>query len=85
MSNSSSYICSSKKTNDQDDKFKICDIVEISKFENLFAKEYVPNWSEEFLLWEKKWRGLVASDLKGEELVGRFYKEEQQKRLIYLT
>ena len=44
---SSTYIDSSKKINDKDPKFKIGDIVRISKFKNIFAKGYVPNWSEE--------------------------------------
>ena len=44
---SSTYIDSSKKINDKNPKFKIGDIVRISKFKNIFAKGYVPNWSEE--------------------------------------
>ena len=31
----------------RDPKFKIVDIVRISKYKNLFAKGYTPNWSEE--------------------------------------
>ena len=30
-----------------DPKFKISDIVRISKYKNIFAKGYVPNWSED--------------------------------------
>ena len=33
--------------NDQDRKFKIGDIFRISKYQRVFAKFYVPNWSEE--------------------------------------
>ena len=44
--NSSKYVGSSKEINDQDPKFKIDDIVRISKHKNIFAKCYVPNWSE---------------------------------------
>ena len=43
------YIDSSKKTNDKDPKFKIGDIVRISKYNNIFAKEYVPLYV--------KWKG----------------------------
>ena len=50
---SSIYIDSSKEFNDKDPKFKVDDIVRISKYKNIFAKGYVPNWSEE-LLWLKK-------------------------------
>ena len=42
------YIDSSKEiNNNKDPKFKIGDIVRISKYKNIFAKGYVPNWSEE--------------------------------------
>ena len=44
---SSTYIDSSKEINDQDPKFKIGDVVRISKYKNIFAKDYIPNWSEE--------------------------------------
>ena len=44
---SSTYIDSSKEINNKDPKFKIGDIVRISKYKNIFAKDYVPNWSEE--------------------------------------
>ena len=44
---SNTYIDSSKEINDKDPKFKIGDIVRISKYKNIFAKGYVPNWCEE--------------------------------------
>ena len=37
------YINSSKEINDEDPKFKIFDILRISKYKNIFAKSYVPN------------------------------------------
>ena len=39
----STYIDSSKEINNEDPKFKIGDIVRISKYKNIFAKGYVPN------------------------------------------
>ena len=47
------YINSTKETNDEYPKFKIGGIVRISKFKCIFAKCYVPNWSEKFLLLQK--------------------------------
>ena len=47
---SSPCINSSKETNEEDSKIKIDDIVRISKYKNIFAKGYVPNWSFEVLL-----------------------------------
>ena len=43
---SNTYIDPSKEINDKDPKFKISDIVRISKYKKIFAKGYVPNWSE---------------------------------------
>ena len=40
---SNTYIDSSKEINDEDPRFKIGDIVRISKYENIFAKVYTPN------------------------------------------
>ena len=41
------YIDSSKEINGKDRKFKIGNIVRISKYKNIFGKVYIPNWSEE--------------------------------------
>ena len=43
----STYIDSSKRINCQDPKFKIGGIVRTSNYKSMFAKGYVPNWSEE--------------------------------------
>ena len=44
---SNTYIDSGKEINNKDPEFKIGDIVRISKYKNIFAKVYTPNWSEE--------------------------------------
>ena len=49
----SNSIDSSKEINDKDPKFKIGDIVRISKQKNIFAKGYVPNWSEKVFVIKK--------------------------------
>ena len=46
---SSTYINSSKESNDKDPKFKIGHIVRISKYKSIFAKGYVPIRSEKVL------------------------------------
>ena len=43
-----------EKLNEKDPKFKVGDHVLISKFKNVFAKGYTPNWSEESLLLRNK-------------------------------
>ena len=50
---SNTHIDSSNEINDKDSKFKIGDIVSISKYKNIFAKGDVPNWSEEDLVIKK--------------------------------
>ena len=44
------YIDSNKEVNDKDPKFKVGDHVRISKYKNIFAKGYKPNWSEEVFI-----------------------------------
>ena len=44
---SSTYVDSSKEINNKDPKYKIGDIARISKYKNIFAKCFIPNWSEE--------------------------------------
>ena len=43
---SNTNINSSREINDKDPKFKIVDNVRISKYKNIFAKDYIRNWSE---------------------------------------
>ena len=47
----SKYLDSSKEINDKDPRFKICDIVRISKYNSIFARGYVPNWSNEVFFY----------------------------------
>ena len=49
------YIDFCKEVIDNDPKFKVGDHVRISKYKNIFAKGYTPNWSEEvFVIKEIK-------------------------------
>ena len=80
---SNTYIDSSKEINEKDHpKFKIGDNVRISKYKNIFAKGYTPNWSEEVFVIKKikntaLWTYLII-DLDGEEIVVTFYENELQ-------
>ena len=42
-----------KEVNDKNPKFKVGDHVRISKYKNIFAKGYMPNWSEEIFIIKK--------------------------------
>ena len=77
------YIDLEKKVNNENPKFKIGDYVRISKYKNIFAKGYMPNWSEEVFIISKikntvPWT-YVINDLNGEEIIGTFYEKELQK------
>ena len=41
-------------SNEKDPKFNVGDHVRISKYKNIFAKGYAPNWSEEVFVVKKK-------------------------------
>ena len=46
---SNTHINSSEETNDKKPKFKIGYTLRISRYKNICAKGYVPNWSEKVL------------------------------------
>ena len=72
---SDSFAEYNEESNKKVPKFKVGDHFRISKFKNVFAKGYTPNWSEEIFTIKKN----VISDLNGEEIVGNFYEKELQK------
>ena len=47
------YINIGKEVNDKDPKFKVDDRVRISKYKNIFAEGYAPNWSKEVFVIKK--------------------------------
>ena len=68
--------------NKKDPKFKVSDHVRISKYKNIFAKGYPPNWSEEVFVSKIKpavpWTYMI-SDLNDELITRSFYEKELQK------
>ena len=69
--------------NEKDSRFKVGDRVRISKFKNIFAKGYTPNWSTEIFIVGKINDTVPYTynlkDLNDEEIVGSFYDRELQK------
>ena len=63
--------------NEKDSRFKVGDRVRISKFKNIFAKGYTPNWSTEIFIVDKINDTVPYTynlkDLNDEEIIGRFY------------
>ena len=69
--------------NEKSARYNAGDRVRISKFKNIFAKEYTPNWSKEIFIVNKiidtvPYRYNIK-DLNGEEIIGSFYHRELQK------
>ena len=81
---SDSYAEYNEGCNKKNLKFKVGDYVRVSKYKNIFAKGYTPNWSEEvFVVFNKikntvPWT-YVVRDLNGELITGSFYEKELQK------
>ena len=78
-----SYAEYNEDFNKKDPKFKVGDHVKISKYKNIFAKGYAPNWTEEVLVVSVikntvPWTYIV-SDMNGEETTGSLYEKELQK------
>ena len=77
------YIDFDKEVNDKEPKFKVGDHVRISKYKNILAKGYTPNWSEQVFVIKKAKNTIpwtyVINDLNGEEITRMFYEKELQK------
>ena len=69
--------------NEKDSKFKVGDRVRISRYKNIFAKGYAPNWSSEIFIVDKISDTVSYTynlkDLNDEEIIGSFYDKELQK------
>ena len=72
--------------NEKDSRFKVGDRVRISKFKNIFAKGYIPNWSKEIFIVDKINDTVPYTynlkDLNDEEIIGSFYDRELQKTIL---
>ena len=72
--------------NEKDSRFKVGDRVRISKFKNIFAKGYTPNWSKEIFVVDKINDTVPYTynikDLNDEEFIGSFM-IKNYKRVYY--
>ena len=71
--------------NEKDSRFKVGDRVRISRYKNIFAKGYTPNWSKEIFIVDKINDTVPYTynlkDLNDEEIIGSFYDKELQKSI----
>ena len=69
--------------NEKDSRFKVGDRVRISRYKNIFAKGYTPNWSKEIFIVDKTNDTVPYTynlkDLNDEEIIGSFCDKELQK------
>ena len=72
--------------NEKDSRFKVGDRARISKFKNIFAKGYTPNWRKEIFIVNKINDTVPYTynikDLNDEEIIGSFYDGELQKSIL---
>ena len=75
--------------NEKDSKFKVGDRVRISRYKNIFAKGYAPNWSSEIFIVDKINDTVPYTynlkDLNDEKIIGSFYDKELQKTKFYFA
>ena len=80
---SNSYAEYNEDWNKKDSKFKASDHVRISKYKNILAETYTPNWSEEVFVISKIKntvpRTYVISDLNDKKITRSFYKKDLPK------
>ena len=75
-----------EESNKKSTRFSVGNRVRISKFKNIFAKGYTPNWSKEIFIVNKikntvPWT-YELKDLNGEDIIGSFYGRELQKTVF---
>ena len=80
------YVDSKEEFNDKDPKLKVGDHIRISKYKNIFAKGYTPNWSEEVFIISKikntvPWTYVINEIRMVKKLLENFMKKNC-KRLI---
>ena len=72
--------------NEKDSRFKVGDRVRISKFKNIFAKGYAPNWSSEIFIVDKVNDTVPytynLTDLNDEEIIVSFYDKELKNTIL---
>ena len=74
-------IAVNENLNKKNPKFKAGDNVKISKYKNIFAKGYTPNWSQEVFVINKikntvPWTYAIRMVKNSEEITGSFYEKE---------
>ena len=72
-------------SNEKELKFKVSDHARIPRYQNIIAKGYTPNWSEESFTISKikntvPWTDVI-SDLNGTKIDGTLYEQELQKQI----
>ena len=76
------YVDSKKEVNDKDPKFIVGYHARISKYKNIFAKGYAPNWSEEVGKLKKQFHGHTLLTISWVKKLLEHFMKMSYKRLI---
>ena len=72
--------------NEKDSRFKVGDRFRISRYKNIFAKGYTPNWSKEIFIIDKINDTVPYTynlkDSNDEKIIGSFYDKVLQKSIL---
>ena len=68
------------ETNLKVPKFKVNDRVIITKYTNIFTKDYMENWSREIFITDS-----VLKNVNGEMIVGSFYEKQLFLSKLYMS
>ena len=79
--NSSTYIGFSFKNNKEDLKFRIVDHVRLSKYKNIFAKGYTPNWSKEVFVIKKVKNTVLRANVINDLIILMITKKDCKKQI----
>ena len=77
------YVDFGEESSNKDSNLKLVFMLEFKKNKNIYAKGYTSDWSGEIFVIKKiknrvPWKH-VGNNLKGKEIVGKFYEKELQK------
>ena len=79
--NSNHIFDSSNEIDEKDPKFKVGDIVRISKYKNTLVKGCTPNWSKEVFVIKKAKHTVPLTYLKGGKLLKLSIKKNCKKQI----
>ena len=70
-------------------RFKVNDRVRITKYKNIFSKDYTENWSREIFIVDSVFKTnpwtYKIKDLNGGKMLGSFYEKELLRSILQMS